>query len=146
MLSRRGVLAALAAPAVGGQEPGTRMFGDAEACERFMGRWSRPLAPLLVAFTDMHDAGRVLDVGAGTGALAHSIARLKIHCQVLGIDPSKEYVAFARSRNRFAGRIAKADVPEKINIPGAVARQATDFEMPQATARWLESISRWQPA
>jgi hypothetical protein len=35
------------------------MFGDAEAYERFMGRWSRHAAPLLVDFTNVPDTGRV---------------------------------------------------------------------------------------
>ena len=81
------------------------MFGNAEAYERFMGRWSRLLAPLLVDFTDVHDTGQVLDAGSGTGALAFSIAKLKVHCQVVGIDPSKEYVEFAKSRNPFPDRV-----------------------------------------
>ncbi len=82
------------------------MFGNAEAYERFMGRWSRILAPHLVKFADVPDAGRVLDVGSGTGALAFSVAELRPHCQVSGIDPSKEYVAYANSRNRFPDRVS----------------------------------------
>ena len=81
------------------------MFSDAEAYERFMGRWSRLLAPLLVDFTNVPDTGRMLDVGSGTGALAVSIAKLRVHCQVLGIDPSKEYVEFAKSRNPLSFRV-----------------------------------------
>jgi SAM-dependent methyltransferase len=80
------------------------MFGDAEAYEKFMGRWSRLLAPLLVNFTDFPDCGQVLDVGSGTGALAFSIAALKSQCKVVGIEPSKEYVGYADSQNRFRGR------------------------------------------
>lgn len=34
------------------------MFGDAAAYERFMGRWSRLLAPLLVDFTGVPDTGQ----------------------------------------------------------------------------------------
>ena len=80
------------------------MFADAEAYERFMGRWSSLLAPLLVDFAGIHDTGRALDVGSGTGALAFSIAKLRPHCQVLGIDPSQEYIGYADARNPFPGR------------------------------------------
>ena len=92
------------------------MFGDAEAYERFMGRWSRVLAPLLVDFTDLRDTGRVLDVGSGTGTLAFSIAKQKVHCQVLGIDPSKEYVDYANSRNPFPDR-ARFQVGDAQQLP-----------------------------
>ena len=69
------------------------MFGNAEAYEQFMGRWSRIVAPLLVDFTDLPDRCRVLDVGSGTGSLAFAVAERKARARVLGIDPSKEYVA-----------------------------------------------------
>jgi SAM-dependent methyltransferase len=74
------------------------MFGDAEAYERFMGRWSRLLAPLLVEFAGIDEPGRVLDVGSGTGSLASTILKQKPRCSVVGIDPSPEYVAYAVSR------------------------------------------------
>ena len=45
------------------------MFGDAEACNRFMCRWSHLVAPLLVDFTGLPDTGRVLDVGSGDKGL-----------------------------------------------------------------------------
>ncbi|HVW87020.1 MAG TPA: class I SAM-dependent methyltransferase [Bryobacteraceae bacterium] len=105
MLSRRGALAGFGAWALRGQNRRRGMFGDAEAYERFMGRWSRLLAPLLVDFTGLPERGRVLDAGSGTGALAFSIARSKEHCEVSGIDPSKEYVGFATSRNAFPDRV-----------------------------------------
>jgi SAM-dependent methyltransferase len=80
------------------------MFADAEAYERFMGRWSRLAAPLLVDFADVPETGRVLDVGSGTGALAFVIAERKPRSHVLGIDPSKEYVAYAIRKNPFGNR------------------------------------------
>src|SRR5215831_9477258 len=105
MLSRRGALAALIAPAVRAQAERKQMFGDAEAYEKFMGRWSRLLAPLLVDFTGVRDEGLVLDVGSGTGVLAFSVAEKRPQCEVWGIDPSKEYVEFAASRNSFSERV-----------------------------------------
>jgi len=86
------------------QKKNTAMFGDAEAYERFMGRWSRLLAPLLLQFADISDGAKILDVGAGTGALSFTVAEQKPRCTVVGVDPSKEYVAYATSRNRFGAR------------------------------------------
>ena len=98
------MLSLLATSCVRGQKTDSKMFADAEAYERFMGRWSRLIAPLLLDFTDIPDAGRVLDAGSGTGSLAFTIAGRRPRCQVVGIDPSKEYVSFAESRNRFGSR------------------------------------------
>jgi len=105
MLSRRAVLAAIAGTALRGQDRSGKMFGDAEAYERFMGRWSSKLAPLLVDFAGLADSGKMLDVGSGTGALAFAIARMKAHCQVLGIDPSAEYIGYAGSKNPVPQRV-----------------------------------------
>src|SRR5262245_29255621 len=80
------------------------MFGNAEAYDRFMGRWSRLVAPLLVDFAAVPDAGRVLDIGSGIGTLAFEIAKQKTGQQVTGIDPSKEFVAHAMSRNSAPDR------------------------------------------
>jgi SAM-dependent methyltransferase len=82
------------------------MFGDAEAYERFMGRWSRAVAPLLVDFTSLPAEGRILDVGSGTGSLAFAIAERKPQCHVLGIDPSEQYVGYANSRNPHKDRVS----------------------------------------
>ena len=82
------------------------MFADANAYERFMGRWSRLVAPELVDFTNVPEDGLLLDVGSGTGALAFTLAERKPRVHVRGIDPSEEYVAYANSRNRFPDRVA----------------------------------------
>ncbi len=74
------------------------MFVDAEACERFMGGWSRRIAPRLVDFAEVPGRGRVLDVGSGTGSLALAIDERKPHCGVVGIDVSRQYVAYAARR------------------------------------------------
>lgn len=104
MLSRRGFFTTVSVAVLSGQQPKPNMFGDAEAYERFMGRWSHLLARPLVNFTDIADGARILDVGSGTGSLAFAVAEGKARAQIVGIDPSEEYVAYANSKNRFANR------------------------------------------
>ncbi len=40
-------------------------------------------------------------------------------------------------------RIQKNDVPIKINVPGALARQKTDFGDEQTTEQWVQNTLRW---
>jgi SAM-dependent methyltransferase len=47
---------------------------DGAAYEVFLGRWTRRLAEPLLDFAEFPDAGRLLDVGCGTGALATAMA------------------------------------------------------------------------
>jgi len=89
-----GVLAAVTS--VGGQ---AAMFSEGNAYERFMGRWSRDLAPLLVRFAGVRDGDSVLDIGSGTGSLAAAVAKAAPSSRVLGIEPAAPYVAFAQARH-----------------------------------------------
>ena len=74
------------------------LFAGSDAYERFMGRWSRGLAPLLTQFASVAGQDSVLDVGSGTGALALSIAETSPLVRVTGVDPSAAYVRDAQAR------------------------------------------------
>ena len=75
------------------------MFSAGDAYERFMGRWSRDLAPLLVEFAGVRNGDAVLDVGSGTGALTAAIAVAAPSSRIIGIDSAAPYVAFAEKRH-----------------------------------------------
>jgi SAM-dependent methyltransferase len=76
------------------------MFSKAESYERFMGRWSRLLAPQLVAFSEIGNGEAVLDVGSGTGALSMALRAAATHGNVIGVDPSSDYVSHAARWSR----------------------------------------------
>lgn len=71
-------------------------FGSENAYDSFMGRYSTPLAPRFAAFAGITKGQRVLDVGAGTGALsAELIGR---GAEVAAADPAPHFVSTLRER------------------------------------------------
>jgi hypothetical protein len=103
MQSRRAFLATATVPLLRGQSDNTRMFADAEAYERFMGRWSRLVAPPLLTFADIRPGGQMLDVGSGTGVLAFAIAQRDRRRNGSSCRPPK-----ARHKRRREGRSAES--------------------------------------
>ena len=84
----------------------------ADAYDRFMGRYSLPLAPRFADFAAI-EGERALDVGCGPGALtAELVSRLGADA-VAAVDPSEPFVTAARERN-----------------PGVDVRQASAAELP----------------
>ncbi|HWN22063.1 MAG TPA: methyltransferase domain-containing protein [Gaiellaceae bacterium] len=72
---------------------------SANAYDRFMGRYSTPLAPELADFAGVQPGQRALDVGCGPGALTSElVARLGAEA-VAAVDPSESFVAAARERH-----------------------------------------------
>ena len=71
----------------------------AEAYDRFMGRYSIPLAPQLAALADVVVGQRVLDVGCGPGALTTELVKRLGPAAVSAVDPSEPFVAAARERH-----------------------------------------------
>jgi ubiquinone/menaquinone biosynthesis C-methylase UbiE len=85
-------------------------FGDAHAYERFMGRWSRAVAPHFLQWLDPPRRAKWLDVGCGTGILSEALLDLCNPASVTGIDPSAEQIAAASSgRAAQRAQFRKAD-------------------------------------
>ena len=73
------------------------MFNVSDAAyDNFMGRFSIPLAPVFADFAGVEPGQRVLDVGAGTGALTAELVRRG--ASAAAADPSPPFVASLRSR------------------------------------------------
>jgi SAM-dependent methyltransferase len=76
------------------------MFTASTGYEAYMGRWSRQLAPLYVAWAAPRNGDRVLDVGTGTGALASALQAALPSSEIVGIDPSEGFIGAARRSAR----------------------------------------------
>ena len=72
---------------------------DADAYDRFMGRYSRPLAPQLADLADLRAGQRALDVGCGPGALTSELVARLGASAVAAADPSESFVQAARRRH-----------------------------------------------
>jgi SAM-dependent methyltransferase len=59
-----------------------------DAYDRFMGRYSRELAPAFADFAGVGPDQKVLDVGCGSGVLTEELARRAGARNVAGVDPS----------------------------------------------------------
>jgi SAM-dependent methyltransferase len=95
----------------------------AESYDAFMGRYSRPLAPLLADFAGIArsvgvaSAQRVLDVGCGTGALTSELVARVGADRVAAVDPSEPFVVAMRAR--FPGVTVERASAERLPFPNA---------------------------
>ena len=107
-------------------EPVRQLFaGAADEYDRFMGRFSEPLAPLFADFAGLQDDMRVADVGCGPGALtAELAARVGAH-RVAGVDPAAHFVAACRAR-----------------VPGADIREGTAEHLPWEDGSFGAALSQ----
>ena len=70
----------------------------AEQYDRFMGRYSAPLAPRFADFAGITAGHCVLDVGCGPGALTGELTRRLRPDAVCAVDPSASFVAAVAER------------------------------------------------
>jgi len=90
----------------------------ADAYDRFMGVWSRPLATEFVAFAGVEPGMRALDVGSGPGSLtAELVARLGA-TNVASVDPAEPFVAAVAVR--YPGVDVRRATAEALPYPDAV--------------------------
>jgi SAM-dependent methyltransferase len=71
----------------------------ADAYDRFMGRYSVPLASGFADFAGVSDGQQVLDVGCGPGALTAELVSRLGPAAVTAVDPSEPFVAAAQERH-----------------------------------------------
>jgi trans-aconitate methyltransferase len=64
----------------------------ADEYDRFMGRYSAPLAPQFADLASVNAGQRVLDVGCGPGALTAELVRRLGPGTVSAVDPSEPFV------------------------------------------------------
>ena len=72
------------------------LWGQGAPYERYVGRWSRLVAPEFLAWLGV-EAGAWLDVGSGTGALSSAVLEHASPRSVTGVDSAEGFVEHARS-------------------------------------------------
>ncbi|HKW92064.1 MAG TPA: class I SAM-dependent methyltransferase [Methylomirabilota bacterium] len=72
-------------------------WASGDAYEPYVGRWSRPVARELLAWLGLPRDLRWLDLGSGTGALSQVLLEAADPREIVGIDQSDGYVAYARA-------------------------------------------------
>jgi trans-aconitate methyltransferase len=70
-------------------------WAGSDAYERYIGRWSRPVADQFVVWLEVPPGQRWLDVGCGTGALSQAILKRSAPASLIGVDPLEPFIARA---------------------------------------------------
>jgi ubiquinone/menaquinone biosynthesis C-methylase UbiE len=120
------------------------VFTAPDAYDRFMGRYSKPLAQPFADFAGVASGQDVLDVGCGPGALTSELVERV--GTVTGVDPSEPFVA--AFRDRYPGlrvELAPAeDLPfEDASFDAALAQLVVHFMSdPLAGLREMARVTR----
>ena len=79
-------------------QPLSDSFNEGAPYERYVGRWSRRVAPPFLRWLSIPPGRAWLDVGCGTGALTAAILDGCAPASVAGVEPSAGFLAAARER------------------------------------------------
>ncbi len=88
---------------------------SADSYDRYMGRYSRQLAPLFADFAGVQAGQSVLDVGCGPGALTGELVNRTGAERTAAVDPSPAFVEACAQR--FAGVDARTAPAERLPWP-----------------------------
>ncbi|HKO21209.1 MAG TPA: methyltransferase domain-containing protein [Candidatus Eisenbacteria bacterium] len=108
------------------------VFTTGDPYERYVGRWSRKVAPEFLAWLAMPPQLDWLDVGCGTGALSQTILDKTVPKSVKGIDASPGFVEYARTNIRdprasFAVGDARSIPVDDASVDTAVSGLVMNF-------------------
>jgi SAM-dependent methyltransferase len=94
------------------------IWGHGSSYERYVGRWSRRVAPVFLSWLAVPAGRRWLDVGCGTGALCGAIADVSSPATIDGVEPSDGFLAAARA-NLGDRAMLQPGSAESIPLPDA---------------------------
>ncbi len=108
------------------------VWASGDAYEPYVGRWSRLVSCEFVDWLALPQDSRWLDVGCGTGALSQIILERCSPSQVVGVDPSQDYLDYARghvidARMSFRAGSAEALPVQDAEFDAAVAGLVLNF-------------------
>ena len=83
-------------PAAPAQARRPDVWAAGEAYEPYIGRWSRLVARDFIGWLALPSDARWLDIGCGTGVLTQTILAHAAPASVTGIDPSDQFIDYAR--------------------------------------------------
>lgn len=78
------------------EQQGIDTWERGDPYERYVGRWSRQVAPLFLSWLNIPAGRRWLDVGCGTGALSAAILDQCAPASLTGIEPSEGFLQAAQ--------------------------------------------------
>ncbi|MDX8030523.1 methyltransferase domain-containing protein [Lentzea sp. BCCO 10_0856] len=120
------------------------MWDLGDAYERYVGRWSRPVAVEFLRWLDVPPDRTWLDVGCGTGALTETVLAHARPASIMGVDPSPGFLELARQRVHGAtfdvgNAMELGDLQADVVVSGLVLTFVPD--VPRAVAEFARAGS-----